>query len=128
MSPACDMFLSLPHGSRVSIYVDQDLDQRHTGRTAQHGMLAGMAGDAAVRARLQKSGMGALAPAAGMQALAVTLTMSGPAPAVLSAAPIRWEVLLGRKATPPFFAEVAHLTSLATTPIKVSCLFLYPVE
>lgn len=105
-----------------------DLDQKHTGLTAQHGMLAGMAEAAAIRARLQKSGMGALAPAAGMQALAVTLTMSGPAPAVLTAAPIRWEVLLRRKATPPFFAEVAHITSLATIPSKVGCLVLQPGE
>ena len=79
-----------------------------------------MAEDAAVRARLQKSGMGALAPAAGMQALAATLATSGPAPAVLSAAPIRWEVLLRGKAIPPFFAEVAPPRPMAMTPFKVS--------
>ena len=86
-----------------------------------------MAEDAAVRARLQKSGMGALAPATGMQALAATLATSGPAPAVLSAAPIRWEVLLRGKTTPPFFAEVAPSKSLAVTPFKVR-LCAFPIS
>ena len=78
-----------------------------------------MAEDPAVRARLQKSGMGVLTPAAGMQALAAALAMSRPATPILSAAPIQWDVLLRGKTALPFFAEVAQTNTLATIPSKV---------
>ena len=71
--------------------------------------------------------MGALVPAAGMQALAATLAASGPGPAVLAAAPILWEVLLRGKDAPPYFAELVPSKSLAVTPFQVST-YAYPVS
>lgn len=64
-----------------------------------------MADDATVKARLQRSGMGVLAPSIGLQALAAALAVVTPAPAVVSAALVLWDVLLQSKIAPPFFAD-----------------------
>ena len=71
--------------------------------------------------------MGVLAPAAGMQALAAILAAAGPLPAVLSAAPILWEVVLrpaGGKTIPPLFADFVQTPPLANTASKVCYPFL----
>ena len=82
-------------------------------------IMTGMAEDAAIRARLLNLGMGVLTPAAGTQALAATLTMSRSAIAVLSAAPIWWDVFLHGKKIVLFFAEVAQIKSSAAIASKV---------
>ena len=65
-----------------------------------------MAADAAMLARVQRSGMGVLQPATGMAALAAL--MGARSPAVFSAVPVHWAALLrGPKAPPPFFADFA---------------------
>ena len=81
---------------------------------------AGMADGTVVRARLQRSGMGALAPRQGMEALASLLAGAGLP--VVSAAPILWDVLLHGKPAPPFFAEFAPAQPAVTTVViaKVS--------
>ena len=76
-------------------------------------MQAGMADDTVVRGRLQRSGMGALAPRQGMEALASLLAGAGLP--VVSAAPILWDVLLRGKPAPPFFAEFAPAQPAVTT-------------
>ena len=81
-----------------------------------------MADDATVKSRLQRSGIGVLAPSIGMQALAAALAVVTPAPAVVSAALVLWDVLLRSKIAPPFFAEFAPTKPAATAaiPSKVS--------
>lgn len=83
-----------------------------------------MADDATVKARLQRSGMGVLAPSIGLQALAAALAVVTPAPAVVSAALVLWDVLLQSKIAPPFFADFAPIKPAATAavPSKVSLL------
>lgn len=76
-------------------------------------MQAGMADGTVVRARLQRSGMRALAPRQGIDALASLLAGAGLP--VVSAAPILWDVLLHGKPAPPFFAEFAPAQPAVTT-------------
>ena len=83
---------------------------------------AGMAANAATLARVRRSGMGALAPAVGMQALAAVLqSAAGPgahaAPSTFAAAPVYWGVLLRSKLTTPFFAEFTPAASLGTASV-----------
>ena len=80
---------------------------------------AGMAADAATLARVRRSGMGALAPEVGMQALAAVLHSAArpgvhAPPSTFVAAPVYWGVLLRGKPAPPFFAEFAPAAVVAS--------------
>lgn len=89
-----------PFTSRLSLYI------------FRCWLAAGMANDAATLARVQRSGMGVLQPAMGMQALAALL--GARSPAVFSAAPVHWVVLLrSAKPPPPFFADFAPAAQTA---------------
>ncbi len=75
---------------------------------AWHCKFAGMANDAATLARIKRSGLGALAPASGLQALSAVLSSSaGGGVSTFAAAPVFWDTLLRGKQAPPFFSEFA---------------------
>ena len=67
-----------------------------------------MANDVATLARVKRSGLGVLAPAPGLQALAAVLAASAAGGvSTFAAAPVFWDVLLRGKQPPFFFSEFA---------------------
>lgn len=68
------------------------------------------ANDAATLARVKRSGLGLLAPASGMQALAAMLAATSAATggtSTFAAALVHWDILLRGKQLPLYFSEVA---------------------
>ena len=98
--------------------------QQHSGHSSVSVMWGawsvGMAGkDAALAARISSSGMGLIAPAAGLQALAALVQQRGVAPAIV-ATPFNWPRLqqAARGAVPPMFEDFS--TPSTTTSSSVS--------
>jgi hypothetical protein len=81
----------------------------------------GMANDASTVARVKRSGLGLLAPASGMQALAALLVASTTTAAqTFAAAPVHWSVLLRGKQAPFFFSEFAPEPEALGQQVRVS--------